>query len=243
MKTALEVTGIKVLDVELARITEECDPPTFEPAFELGAEIGAKHMIMSAWTQDRHDRSFLIDCYAETCEIAHNYGLTVDLEFPSFSRLRTLDEVLDIVRAADQPNSGILVDTLYVHLSRVDLGELLHVPAELLHFLHVSDALPGIADTREGMIQLARDARLYPGEGCIDFAGVVERMPPVYYSIELPNQSRVRELGYEEHARRCLQHARAVMGEAQSRRLPVSLDLSPSASSSTRSSHLESLHA
>ena len=93
------------------------------------------------------------------------------------------------------------------------------------------------------MIQLARDARLYPGEGCIDFAGVVERMPPVYYSIELPNQSRVRELGYEEHARRCLQHARAVMGEAQSRRLPVSLDLSPSASSSTRSSHLESLHA
>ena len=243
MKTALEVTGIKVLDVELARITEECDPPTFEPAFELGAEIGAKHMIMSAWTQDRHDRSFLIDCYAETCEIAHNYGLTVDLEFPSFSRLRTLDEVLDIVRAADQPNSGILVDTLYVHLSRVDLGELLHVPAELLHFLHVSDALPGIADTREGMIQLARDARLYPGEGCIDFAGVVERMPPVSYSIELPNQSRVRELGYEEHARRCLQHARAVMGEAQSRRLPVSLDLSPSASSSTRSSHLESLHA
>ena len=86
MKTALDVTGIKVLDIELARITEVCDPPSFEPAIELGAEIGAKHMIMSAWTQDRHDRSFLIDCYAETCEIAHNYGLTVDLEFPSFSR-------------------------------------------------------------------------------------------------------------------------------------------------------------
>ena len=217
-KTALATTGLKVLDVELARITEDCDPRSFEPACELGGELGAKRMIMSAWTTDRTDRNFLIDCYGETCDIAAQYGLSVDLEFPSFSRLRTLDETLDIVRAADRPNGGILVDTLYLHLSRVDLAELLHVPSELLNFLHISDALPGIADTRQGMIQLARDARLYPSEGCIDFKGIIERMPVVDYSIELPNQSRVNELGYEEHARRCLQHAKRTFGHVISQR-------------------------
>jgi sugar phosphate isomerase/epimerase len=217
-KTALSTTGLKVLDVELARITEDCDPRTFEPACELGGELGAKRMIMSAWTKDRTDRNFLVDCYGETCDIAAQFGLSVDLEFPSFSRLRTLDETLDIVRAADRPNGGILVDTLYLHLSRVDLAELLHVPSELLNFLHISDALPGIADTREGMIQLARDARLYPSEGCIDFKGIIERMPVVDYSIELPNQSRVNELGYEEHARRCLQHAKRTFGDVTSQR-------------------------
>ena len=217
-KTALQHTGIKVLDIELARITEDCDPRTFESALELGGELGASRLIMSAWTGARDDREFLVDCYAETCDLALPYGLTVDLEFPSFSRLRTLDEALDIVRAADRPNGGVLVDTLYLHLSRVDIGELLHVPSELLHFLHISDCLPGIADTREGMIQLARDARLYPGEGWIDFTGIIERMPPVDYTIELPNQSRVAELGYEEHARRCLQHAKRVFGEARSKR-------------------------
>jgi sugar phosphate isomerase/epimerase len=214
----LRTTGLKVLDIELARITEDCDPRSFEAACELGGELGATRMIMSAWTPTRDDRNFIVDCYAETCEIAAPYGLSVDLEFPSFSRLRTLDETLDIVRAADQPNGGILVDTLYLHLSRVDLAELLHVPAELLNFLHISDALPGIADTREGMIQLARDARLYPGEGCIDFAGIIERMPPIDYSIELPNQSRVTELGFEEHARRCLQHAKRTFGHVRSER-------------------------
>ncbi len=220
-KTALATTGLSVLDVELARITEDCDPRSFERALELGGELNAKRMIMSAWTNTRDDRNFLVDCYAETCELAEPYGLTVDLEFPSFSRLRNLDEALDIVRAADKPNAGILVDTLYLHLSRVDIGELLHVPGELFHFLHISDCLPGIADTREGMIQLARDARLYPGEGWIDFAGIIERMPPVDYSIELPNQSRVAELGYEEHARRCLQHAKKTFGDARShRRMP-----------------------
>ena len=217
-KTALATTGLQVLDIELARITEDVDPRSFEPALELGGEIGAKHMIMSAWTQTRDDRNFLIDIYGETCDLAARFGLTVDLEFPTFSRLRTLDEALDIVRAADRPNGGILVDTLYLHLSRVDLGELLHVPAELIHFLHISDCLPGIADTREGMIQLARDARLYPGEGWIDFAGIIGRVPPVNYSIELPNQSRLAELGYEEHARRCLQHAKRTFGNAVSER-------------------------
>lgn len=217
-KTALKTTGLKVLDVELARLTEDVDPRDFVPALELGGELEAQRMIMSAWTKTRDDRNFLIDVYAETCDLARPYGISVDLEFPTFSRLKTLDEALDIVRAADRPNSGILVDTLYLHLSRVDLAELLHIPSELFHFLHVSDCLPGIADTREGMIQLARDARLYPGEGWIDFKGIIERMPPVDYSIELPNKARIKELGYEEHARRCLQHAKRTFGAARSER-------------------------
>ena len=160
----------------------------------------------------------MLDTFAETCDLAAPFGITIDLEFPSFSRLRTLDEVLDIVRSADRDNGGVLVDTLYLHLSRVDLGELLHVPPEWLHFLHISDCLPGIADTREGMVQLARDARLYPGEGWIDFEGIIERCPPVNYSIELPNKNRVAELGYEEHARRCLAHAKRTFGKARSKR-------------------------
>lgn len=220
-KTALAATGLEVLEIELARITEDCDPRGFEAAMELGGELGAKRLIMSAWTSARDDRNFLIDCYAESCDLAAPYGLTVDLEFPSFSRLRTLDEALDIVRAADRPNGGILVDTLYLHLSRVEIGELLHVPSNLLHFLHISDCLPGIADTREGMIQLARDARLYPSEGWIDFKGIIERIPPVDYSIEIPNQSRLAELGFEEHARRCLQQAKQTFGSAQSERRHV----------------------
>lgn len=220
-KAALKTTGIKVHDIEIARITEDCDPRNFEAALALGAELGAQHMIMSAWTKRRDDRNFILDVFAESCDLAKLYNITINLEFPTFSRLRTLDEALDIVRTANKVNGGILIDTLYLHLSRVDLGEILHVPENLLHFLHISDCLPGIADTREGMIQLARDARLYPGEGWINFKGIIERCPPVNYSIELPNISRVSELGYEEHARRCLHHAKKAFGDAHSKRRVV----------------------
>ena len=214
-KTALRTTGLKVLDIELAQITEDCDPKEFKRSFEVGAELGASHMIISAWTKRRDDRDFLIEIYQETCELAFEYGLSVDLEFPTFSRLRNLDEALDIVRTASPKNGGILIDTLYLHLSRVDINEIMHIPSEWLHFIHISDCLPGIADTQEGMIQLARDARLYPGEGWIDFEKIIEQCPPLNFSIELPNQSRISELGFEEHARRSLLHAKKTFGNSK----------------------------
>ena len=75
-KTALKTTGLKVLDVELARLTEDVDPRNFIPALELGGELEAQRMIMSAWTKTRDDRNFLIDVYAETCDLARPYGIS-----------------------------------------------------------------------------------------------------------------------------------------------------------------------
>ena len=217
-KAALASTGLKVQEIEIANITEDCTPRDFEPALEVGAELGAKHLVTSAWTKPPNDRNFILDVYGATCDLAATYGLTVDLEFPSFSRLPTLSEALDIVRAVDKPNSGILIDTLYIHLSRIDLDEILPIPQEWLHTLQIADCLATTIDSHAAMIQLARDARLYAGEGCIDFAGIIERCPPMHYAIELPNQSRIAELGYEEHARRCLIHAKRTFGAIRSKR-------------------------
>ena len=78
---------------------------------EVAAELGTKHVISSAWTTDRTDQNFIVDRYAEICDLAQPFGLTVNLEFPSFSRLTTLQEAAEIVRAADRVNGGILIDT------------------------------------------------------------------------------------------------------------------------------------
>lgn len=207
-KAALRETGIQLLDIELARILTDVDPKTYVPAMELAAELGARHLISSAWTTDRMDRDFIVERYAETCDLARPFGLTVDLEFPTISRLTTLHETADIVRAANRPNGGILVDTLYIHFSRVSLDELSALPEDWFHFLHICDTAEKIPSTREEMIHVVRDDRLYVGEGCIDFEAILELLPVIPLSIELPNAKRVRELGYEGHARRCLETAK-----------------------------------
>ena len=211
-KAALDETGIGLLDIELARIVADRDPQTYVPAMEAGARLGAKHVISSAWTTDRTDRDFIVERYAQICDLAAPFGLTVELEFPSFSRLTSLAEAADIVRTANRDNGGLLLDTLYYHFSNISLDELTALPPEWFHFLHICDTVEEIPATREGKIQIARDERLYVGEGCIDFCSLLDHLPRIPLSIELPNLKRVKELGYEEHARRCLETARQYLG-------------------------------
>jgi sugar phosphate isomerase/epimerase len=207
-KAALDETGIRLLDMELARILIDVDPKTYVPAMEVAAELGARHVISSAWTRDRTDRDFIVERYGEICDLAKPFGLTVDLEFPTISRLTNLQEAADIVRAADRSNSGILLDTLYIHFSRVSLDELSALPRDWFHFMHICDTSEEIPTNREDMIHIVRDGRLYVGEGCIDFQAIFERLPAIPFSIELPNAKRIKELGYAGHARRCLETAK-----------------------------------
>lgn len=207
-KAALEETGVRLLDIELARILPDVDPDQYAPAMEAAAELGARHVISSAWADDAAGRDFIVERYAKICDLARPYGLTVDLEFPTFSRLSNLQEAVDIVRTADRENGGILIDTLYCHFSRLNLDDISALPRDWLHFLHLCDTAQHIPNTREGLVQIARGDRLYIGEGCIDFRSIFDRLPVIPCSIELPNTRRVKELGYEGHARRCLESAK-----------------------------------
>jgi sugar phosphate isomerase/epimerase len=132
----------------------------------------------------------------------------MNLEFVTFASTRTLQEALEVLRAARRQNCGVLVDTLHFSRSRVGVAELSAVPREWFHFVHLCDAPAAIPTTTEGLIQTAREERLYAGEGGIDLAAILQRIPNVPYSIELPHLARVKELGFTEHAFRCLQTAK-----------------------------------
>ncbi|MFV0439580.1 MAG: sugar phosphate isomerase/epimerase family protein [Desulfopila sp.] len=207
-RAALTETGVRLLDLELARIIADHDPRDYVPAMEVAAELGARHMIASAWPGDRDDLDFIIDRYAEICDLAKPLGLTVDLEFPTFSLLTSLPEAVAVLRGSQRPNSGLLVDTLYCHFSRIDPHQLAALPADWFHLLHICDSVAAIPGEKAGLMHAARDERLYVGEGGIDFQAILAAIPPVPLSIELPHLARVKELGYEEHARRCLATAK-----------------------------------
>lgn len=214
-KTALDATGVRFLDLELARILPDNDPIDYVPAMEVAAEMGAKHVISSAWTGAVDDRNFIVERYAQICELAKPFNLTVELEFPTFSRLSNLEQATDIIRAANAPNCGLLLDTLYYHFSKMTVAELSAIPKEWFHFLHICDTVAEIPATKEGKIHIARDKRLYVGDGCIDFETIFNTVPPVPYSIELPNARQVKEFGYEEHARLCIEAAKQYIDDHQ----------------------------
>lgn len=98
-----------------------------------------------------------------------------------------------------------MLDTLYLHYSGANLADLGTLPR---HFLHICDTSASTPASRAGTTHIIRDGRLYLGEGCIDFYQIMDRLPHVPLSIELPNAEKVKELGYKGHARRCLETAK-----------------------------------
>lgn len=204
-KRALTSTGIKVHDIELAKIEDSRKVKNYEPAIAVAAELGARSVLSSIWTPNRE---FYIEQFAELCDIAKKYGLNVDLEFVTWADVDDLQKAVDVIKSVKRDNSGIMIDTLHFHRSRVKLEELDAIPREWFHFAHLCDGPIEIPTTKEGLIHTGRDARFYAGECGIDIAAILNRIPEMVYSIELPHLERVKEFGYAEHARRCLQSAK-----------------------------------
>ncbi len=64
-----------------------------------------------------------------------------------------------------------------------ELKELDAVPKNWFHFAHPRDGPAESPTTKEGLIHTGRDDRLYIGEGAIDIASIVNRMPKMVYSM------------------------------------------------------------
>jgi sugar phosphate isomerase/epimerase len=207
-RAALAATGIRIHDIELARVHDAVDPKKYVPEFEIAAQLGARAVLSSIWSADR---AFYLDKFAEICDLARPFGLTVDLEAVPIAPVRDLAGAVDVLRAVQRDNAGLMIDTHHFHRASDRTGDLDALPREWFHFAQICDAHAEIPADRGEMIHVMREARLYLGEGGIDVAEILRHIPPVPYSIELPHLDHAHEMGYAEHAFRCLETAKAYL--------------------------------
>jgi sugar phosphate isomerase/epimerase len=205
-KARLADTGVEVLDVELARMGPDTEPTAFQELLETGADLGARHVIAQLPDPDRERK---IERFAALCDLAQPFGLTVELEFPSWTETPDLTEATRVLRAVDRANAGILIDMLHFTRSRSSIEALRKLPREWFRFAHVCDAAAEIPATTEGLIRTARVERLFLGEGGIDVRGILAAMPEdIPYTLEIPRTTLASLVGEKECARLALLAAR-----------------------------------
>ena len=208
LKEALAETGMKINDIELARVVDGVDVMSYESAVESGASLGAAGVISSIWTSDK---DYYMDQFAKLCDLADKYNLFVHLEWPSWAPVGTLAQVREVIDTVKRPNAGIMLDTLHASRAYTTMAEIEAIPAEQIKMAHICDGPAEIPDKsdKEALIFTGRDARYYVGEGAIEIAEMVKRLPKdTVLSIELPHLENVARYGYTEHARRCLVSAK-----------------------------------
>ncbi|MDO5061561.1 MAG: sugar phosphate isomerase/epimerase [Peptostreptococcaceae bacterium] len=209
IKDALLEYRIEISDIELARVRDDLDITKYESAFEAAAELGAKDVISSIWTDQweiaRRD-------FKKICSMAQKYGLYVNLEFVSFSKVNNLQKAIEFLDQTDCDNAHLLVDTLYAFRSQMDLEAVKKLPSERFRMIHLCDApsdTPSVSEER--MIEITREGRLYPGDGGVDITKILRALPKRNISIELPNTKEVQQRGKLGHARECLRRAKQFM--------------------------------
>jgi sugar phosphate isomerase/epimerase len=207
-KNALNATGLRLLDIELARILPDVNVKGYLPAFEAAAELGAQHVLSSGWTADRQ---YVSEKFAELCDLAKPFGLTVDFEFVTFAAIGTLADAAAVVRSAGRENGGICIDTLHFFRSNTKLSELDDLPKSWFRFMQVCDAPKEPPTTTEGLIFAARADRKFLGEGGLDLASVINRFPPMPYSLEIPNAKLALTMSPMDVAKKAINTARAYL--------------------------------
>ncbi len=213
-REALADTGLPIHDIELTRIADGIDVAEYEPDLAIGAELGARAVLSSIWTDD-HPRA--VDSFGRLCRIAAQYGQTVNLEPVPIAAVATLAQARAIIAETGEPNARLMPDLHHVHRARECIEDLGRLPAGLLEFAQICDADARIPDDRAELTRILREGRDYLGEGGIDPAAMLHKLPNLVYSIEIPNTIQVGRIGAEAHARRCLTTAREYLARELAR--------------------------
>lgn len=210
---ALKETGIGVADVEIVRLKPGTEVVEFAPFFERAERLGARNVLVAG---DDPEEARLTESFARLARLAADFRLTVDLEAMPWTRVPSLAAARRIVEGAGEPNGGVLIDALHFDRAGSSLVEVRALPRRLMNYVQFCDGPAEYDPTEAGLIAVAREARLMPGEGGIDLAGLARALPrDVVISVEIPNHALARRMSGADRAKLALERTRAVVEAAR----------------------------
>jgi len=185
----LNVTGLKVLDIEVFRVGPHTDVGSMLPAMEFASGLGAKYMLCTSVLVAEHqacEEPRTVEKFAELCEAGAQLGIKPMLEFMIYRSVGTLEDALRMVKLVQHPNLGICVDALHLSRSGGNPDSLRKVDPSLLCYAQICDAPAALPPAAQIPIE-ARSHRLYPGEGSLPLLDLLDALPPgIPLSLEAP---------------------------------------------------------
>lgn len=180
LQRVLADTGLSVLDIEVIRVGTEQTGIT-SALFDVAAALGARSILT---VSDSLDRSQTVNRLGELAELAAKSGLTIALEFMSFTSVKTLDDAIGVVAEVGRPEIRLLPDVLHVVRSGSTM-DMLSTVRHLIDYVQLCDAPSKSPGDIEQLIHEARYERLMPGAGQLDLASFLRNVPLSPVSVEV----------------------------------------------------------
>ena len=130
-------TGVRVLDVEVFRLTPDTRVEQWAGVLEISARLQATELLVHGADPDE---ARLIETFGRLCELAGRYGLRANLEPMPWVDVSNIASALRVLRSAGRANGGLLVDAIHFFRAGDSLAELARVPRGYLHYVQLCDA-------------------------------------------------------------------------------------------------------
>jgi sugar phosphate isomerase/epimerase len=195
-------TGMRVLDIEIFRLTPDCVVADFRAALETGARLGASEALVAG---NDPDEARLTDRFAELCDLAGEFGIGASLEPMPWIDVRNFAQAARIAAAAGRDNAGVLIDPIHFDRGGDMPSVIATAPSSRLRYAQLCDAPAERPNSTEGLLHQARAERLMPGDGGLDLRGILRALPPdIPLSLEIPMRTLSQTVGAVERTRRML---------------------------------------
>jgi sugar phosphate isomerase/epimerase len=208
IESRLRDVGIDILDIEAIWLGPDSDPASYVPAFETGARLGAKHVLVVG---NDPDEARVTDNVARLCTLAAPFGLKVMLEFIPYCQTATVEAAHRVVTRAAQPNAGVLVDALHLSRSGGSPADIRRLDPAWLSYCQICDAR-AVRPPQNELRAEARAGRLYPGDGALPLTELLDALPAaIPVGVEAPC-AKYASLPPLERGRLCGAATRAFLG-------------------------------
>lgn len=202
VRAALTETGLRVGDLELIRLKPSMRLDDFIRFFECAEALGAQDVVV---VSDDEDQARMAAHFSALCEMAQPYGLCLNLEPIPWTALDRLEEAVQVLTRAAQPNAGLLVDAFHFHRCGASMEMLASLDPALLRVFQICDAPLDFSGNKAAIRNEARTARLLPGHGELPLRDLLMRIPAsATVSIEVPSHALMRRHPPAERARMAL---------------------------------------
>jgi 4-hydroxyphenylpyruvate dioxygenase len=141
-----------------------------ERKFDLMQELGTDLVLVcsNASADSVGDEQILIDDLRLLAERAGARGLRIGYEALAWGRhVNTYQQVWNIVRQADHPSLGVLLDSFHTLSLKGDPSAIAEIPGDKIFFVQMADA-PILA---MDVLEWSRHFRCFPGQGEFDLPG------------------------------------------------------------------------
>ncbi|MBK5537274.1 bifunctional sugar phosphate isomerase/epimerase/4-hydroxyphenylpyruvate dioxygenase family protein [Pseudomonas sp. TH05] len=141
-----------------------------ERKFDLMQELGTDLVLVcsNASADSVGEQQILIDDLHLLAERAGARGLRIGYEALAWGRhVNTYQQVWDIVRQADHPSLGVLLDSFHTLSLKGDPAAIAQIPGDKIFFVQMADA-PILA---MDVLEWSRHFRCFPGQGEFDLPG------------------------------------------------------------------------